>query len=82
MSYTWTCRCGAAMEKQYLNKEQAIVRGRKAVFIRYRWHTSPWRRVPTNAWEQIAAQMRAGRQLAPLDSVMILADVDAWLRGK
>ena len=48
----------------------------------YRWHTSPWCRVPTNVWEQLAAQMRAGRQLAPLDSVMILADVDAWLRGK
>jgi hypothetical protein len=47
----------------------------------YRWHASPWRKVPTNVWEQIAAQMRAGRQLAPLDSVMILADVDAWLRG-
>ncbi len=47
----------------------------------YRWHTSPWRKVPANVWEQIAAQMQAGRQLAPLDSAMILADVDAWLRG-
>ncbi len=48
----------------------------------YRWCVSPWRQVPSNVWEQIAAQMRAGRQLAPLDSVMILADVDAWLMGK
>ena len=47
----------------------------------YRWHTSPWRRVPTNVWEQLAAQMRAGKRLAPLDSAMVLADVDAWLRG-
>ncbi len=46
----------------------------------YRWHTSPWRRVPTNAWEQLAAHLRAGKRPTPLDSVMILADVDAWLK--
>ena len=47
----------------------------------YGWHTSLWCKVPTNVWEQLAAQMRGDRQLAPLDSTMILADVDAWLRG-
>ena len=37
MSHTWTCRhCGAKMEKQYLNKEPVITRGRKALLIRRR----------------------------------------------
>ena len=36
MSYTWTCRCGAAMEKQYLNKAPVVVRGRKVLLIRMR----------------------------------------------
>lgn len=47
----------------------------------YRWHTSPWRKVPSHAWEQVAAQMRAGKRPTPLDSVMVLADLDAWLKG-
>ena len=47
----------------------------------YRWHTSPWRVVPSSVWEQVAEQIRAGKQQPPLDAVMILADLDAWLRG-
>ena len=47
----------------------------------YHWHTSPWRKVPSSAWEQIAAQMRVGKRQNPLDAIMVLADVDAWLRG-
>ena len=44
----------------------------------YRWHTSPWRVLPSSVWEQIAKEMM---QPPPLDTVQILADVDAWLRG-
>ncbi len=45
----------------------------------YQYHTSPWRRVPSSAWEQLAAQMRAGRRVGALDAVKALADLDAWL---
>ena len=50
--------------------------------LRWRgWLISPWQRVPSSAWEQLAAQMRSGRDVGALDEVQVLADLDAWLRG-
>ena len=47
----------------------------------YQWYISPWHRVPASVWDQIAAQMQVGERPNPLDSAMVLADLDAWLRG-
>ena len=51
------------------------------LWYRYRLRNSFWGRAASHQWDQIEAQMKYGRQ-APLDPVLVLAEVAEWLEDK